>query len=336
MIPLTKIVLFLILLLLYATFYFNFDFGFKYSLINSTYCLLITLHFLNFKMMQSLLNLDKRLYITSNVFNFSIIKEDIGFEFSDDNDIDNYFIFCLDGKIQISYEEDNKIIETGQVIFISRNLNWKGVIVHDNTRVFIHSFNIEAYKYDKSILHTLLEVKSRSITKFSDTNSLPINDIFKFYIDSIYIHLFNKIENFFFWSLKHQEIIHLFTLYYPKESISLFLQTLLMDFISFKSLVILHSPKAKNCLELAQLCGYELNSFSILFKKEFNQTVYQWLQERKAERVKKLIATPHIPLKNIMYDLNFTSASHLTKFCKKYFGATPSQLREKLVLENNV
>lgn len=273
---------------------------------------------------------------STNECNFFIIQENAGFCFKNTSCDTSYLVFCLKGEIIVHHDKEKRSISSGEVLLITRSLQWEGEITSTEAQILIHTFGIKAIDSDKTILRTLTGGNEcNGLPDQSGFGALPMNDALNLYIRTIILHLDKGIRNYSFWSLKHQEIIYLLLIYYQKDILNL-LYYLYSDSLSFKNLVYTHSQTAKSCAELAQLCGYDLKNFSKLFKDVFNQTVYQWLQERKAEQVKELISLSDVPFKTIMYELDFTSPSHLNKFCKKYFGATPTQLREKSLLENYI
>lgn len=51
--------------------------------------------------------------------------------------------------------------------------------------------------------------------------------------------------------------------------------------------------------------------------------------EEKAEQIQEMINDPEFSFKEIAEELGFSSSPHLTTYCQRMFGMTPSQLREK-------
>lgn len=52
--------------------------------------------------------------------------------------------------------------------------------------------------------------------------------------------------------------------------------------------------------------------------------------EEKAEQIQEMINDPEFSFKEIAEELGFSSSPHLTTYCQRMFGMTPSQLREKI------
>lgn len=135
------------------------------------------------------------------------------------------------------------------------------------------------------------------------------------------------------WKLKHQELIWAFTRYYEAEELQSFFHPMTDEQIPFKNLVMTHYRKASNADELADLCGYGIHTFRRIFKKEFGIPVYQWLIQKRAERIKYRLSMPYISLSDIIDEFNFSSPQHFNSFCKQYLGDTPTNIRKNLTVK---
>ena len=81
--------------------------------------------------------------------------------------------------------------------------------------------------------------------------------------------------------------------------------------------------------ELANLCHISERSFNRKFHSCFGESPYKWIQKKKAEQIQEMINDPEFSFKEIAEELGFSSSPHLTTYCQRMFGMTPSQLREK-------
>ena len=70
-------------------------------------------------------------------------------------------------------------------------------------------------------------------------------------------------------------------------------------------------------------------SFNRKFQDCFNQSPYQWMQERKAEIVREKVCDPDVAFREIAMEFGFSSPAHLTCYCKRLFGLTPTELRSE-------
>lgn len=150
------------------------------------------------------------------------------------------------------------------------------------------------------------------------------------FMESITNYLVDGTGDMFLWNLKHKELIRMLCRYYPPMTLQSFFHPLTDEDVPFKSLVLSHYQKAKTAKELAQMCGYSLETFRRLFNDEFHTPVYQWLQKKKAEFVLFRLSIPHLSIKEIIQEMNFSSPQQFNNFCKINLGDTPKKLQDKL------
>lgn len=77
--------------------------------------------------------------------------------------------------------------------------------------------------------------------------------------------------------------------------------------------------------KFAELTGRSLAGFKRDFKKSFNASPRQWLQERRLLEARHLIEKKHKKPSAIYLDLGFESLSHFSHAFKKMFGKAPSE-----------
>lgn len=273
--------------------------------------------------------------IITDQFSFYIANRDNGHYLKSQGKNMSCFIACLQGSLKFCSNDTELLLNEGEILLIPHFILWEGKIsIH--AQVLLHSFNSQNGKA-QHIISDIYEFHTGKCPMEQDTNLhiLKTGYALDSFMRTVHYHYSNYITDCQFWNLKHQELIYLLVLYHQNETVDFF-QSLQSEESTFKQLVLSRSITAKNCSELAASCGYHLKTFSKLFKEEFNQTVYQWLQDRKAKQIKELILQSDIPFKTIMFDFDFTSASHLNKFCKKYFGDTPTNLRKRSMEGHNV
>lgn len=97
---------------------------------------------------------------------------------------------------------------------------------------------------------------------------------------------------------------------------------------SFIQKVMECHTEAKTAEELAELCGANSTvTFRRTFLRLFNCPVAQWLRQKRAEQVLKLLRTTHLPLSEIAEQCGFANQSYLSDFCKRNLGDTPVNIR---------
>ncbi len=121
-----------------------------------------------------------------------------------------------------------------------------------------------------------------------------------------------------------------FRFYYtPTVQMKLF-YNLLGDDISFVTLVENMRPKAKNLNHLAELCGYKIGEFNIVFRKYFKDiTPHVWMQEQRKEEILKDLIETDASIALISEKHSFSHQSRFVVYCKQYLGDTPTNVRSK-------
>ena len=98
---------------------------------------------------------------------------------------------------------------------------------------------------------------------------------------------------------------------------------------SFEEFVLNNYKKVNTVKEFAELYCTSERSFGRKFKHCFNESPYRWMQKKKAERILEKISETEISFQDIAMDFNFKSQAHFSFYCKRMFGLTPRQLRNK-------
>lgn len=97
---------------------------------------------------------------------------------------------------------------------------------------------------------------------------------------------------------------------------------------SFVEKVLECYTKARTAEELTELCGANsIVTFRRTFLRLFNCPVAQWLRQKRAEQVLKLLRTTQLPLQEIAEQCGFANQSYLSDFCKRNLGDTPVNIR---------
>jgi PAS domain S-box-containing protein len=82
--------------------------------------------------------------------------------------------------------------------------------------------------------------------------------------------------------------------------------------------------KLKNSHYISQELDYDYNYLSNLFSEMTGTTIEQYLIVQRIEKVKELLLYDEQSLKDIAYELNYSSTAHLSNQFKKVTGLTPS------------
>lgn len=128
-------------------------------------------------------------------------------------------------------------------------------------------------------------------------------------------------------AFKRKEIGFILGRYYSDYELASLLHPLSQYTTSFEYFILQNHMKVKTVEEFAQLGGYTVTTFRRIFKTLFKEPAYEWmLKKRKEEILNDLYHSNH-SISEICYKYSFESLSHFSNFCKKFFDASPRNLR---------
>ena len=132
-----------------------------------------------------------------------------------------------------------------------------------------------------------------------------------------------------FFEAKITELFVLLRTYYSDEQLrELFLPILSPD-TEFSEFVRKNHSKYKTVNDMAVGMNLTPVQFSNRFRRVFQQPPREWIQQEKAKMIHADICESNRPLKQIADDYDFAVQAHLNRFCKRSFGMTPREMREK-------
>lgn len=240
---------------------------------------------------------------------------------------ENKILFVLHGNINFSLDQYSKktistgemtLIPPGSVICIEAIRDCEIVILEIPTNILV--------------CHCI------SITKLSDSKATKANpgpSILKMNKDvSTFLSIFSiyKEENLncsLLYECKIRELLFILKKEYEDIELYDFFYLSLTDNISFLDFVYQNYKKVKTVKELATLANSSTSTFQRHFILAFGKSPNKWIQEQKADSVLKEIRNNTKNIKEICADHGFYSPAHLHNFCKKHFGLSPKQMREK-------
>lgn len=131
-----------------------------------------------------------------------------------------------------------------------------------------------------------------------------------------------------FHYLKLNELLFLVGKLYPlSDLVSFFRDTLTTD-IAFSDYIRKNAYKFRTVKELAESMNYTISGFEKRFKKVFSTTPYQWMKEKKAQRIFYDLSMTDRCLKELVDDYGFRSSNYFIDFCKSNFGDSPGTIRK--------
>lgn len=265
-------------------------------------------------------------------FEYLELEEGIAFEAKELGKY-NHIFFILSGEMKVIYGDMYpRSISGGTMILLTPISNCVCRVVTPVRGVML-GFDQLINHCDHFIFQSLTPIYSLLKYEFKELEIRPpVDQYLNFLIDCIQ----DRVSASDWFPLKMRELFILLRAYYNIEELAMFFYPLLGKNIEFKRMVTDNYLRVKNASEYAELCGYSLGVFQRKFKDVFGETVYQWMQRQKAEQIKHYLMTTDINLKDLAEELDFASPAHLNKFCKVWFGMTPSEVRQTFMLKKKL
>ena len=208
-------------------------------------------------------------------------------------------------------------VPIGRTVSYETKTNCSLLIIRQRSGLRLcHTFSIEQ-------LYNGMENVSGKITP------LEINPRLHHYVEGLRNTYEDGITCRYFFEAKVTELFVLLRAYYSDEQLTgLFLPMLSPD-TEFSEFVRENHQKYNTINEMAAAMCLTTTQFANRFRRVFSQPPREWLQQEKARQIFTEICDSHSPLKQISDDYGFAVQSHLNRFCKRMFGMTPGEIRER-------
>lgn len=240
-----------------------------------------------------------------------------------DNDSCFCILFLLKGEllVDIGQEHHISLLRNRMLLIPQREENRIKSVVPAECLLLFWNKQITACDkmYFESISHVKMENGNNCI--------LPIRKPLLHILRQLLFYLDTGLLCRHMYILKQQEIILALRGGYTKSELAAFFSRTTGVGRKFEDFVLDNYKNVKTVKEFASLCCVSERSFNRKFQESFSQSPYRWMQERRAELVREKICDPDIAFREIAMDFGFSSPAHLTCYCKKLFGATPTELR---------
>ena len=236
----------------------------------------------------------------------------------------NHLIFVLTGGILIDFNQYvNRPISENEMFFLYKNshFKWKAV---SKTTLILSGYNTVTFPCTSAKSRVLYEIKAT--TKFQ-CRGIPMNEEIKTIVCQMKKYIDLGISCHHMYLLKQKEMYLVFKHFYTHEEVTQLFYTSLGSDPLFAEQVLENYLKVKTSKELACLMGYSIRTFEKLFRENFDETPYKWMQNRKAKQIQQKLMNPNIPLKQIMNEFKFATSSHFNFYCRQHLGGTPMQIR---------
>lgn len=234
-------------------------------------------------------------------------------------------VFIISGRLSVKAEGIEEFLcGRDEAILLIRDKTYD-VTVLENVKLIVLSFVSSCQICDKMGIRDAKHILDFIHYKF---HSLPVKEPMKLMLESILYYLNDNVTCGYWQKAKQLELFVLFWNYYTLEDICRFFYPVINKDIGFHSKVMANFAKSKTVTELAELCGYSLTTFNKLFKEHFqHSSPYKWMLQQNAPLIKAKLLDKTAPIKTIAAEFGFIDQSHLNRYCKRYFNATPRQIR---------
>jgi len=232
--------------------------------------------------------------------------------------------FLVNGQVDLHYESNVNHLRKDTVWFIPMSSDYK-ICATTEAILILNYFNKPIDLCEKVALESLSVFLEQKMT----TSTLKINKPLKKFLSNLIFYMNEGIYCKHFHDIKQNELLFILRCFYTKREIAGLFAPIISKNLDFKNTVLANYLNATSVKELAQICNYSLSSFNRIFKKNFSENPYIWLQNQKIKYITRRLSDKNVPLGEIIDEFRFSSPSHFTIFCKKHLNLTPSQFRKQ-------
>ncbi len=257
---------------------------------------------------------------------FSLIKLKEGEKLVVERGDFNSLLFLIAGNFEINSEERNDyVVREGHFVFCFRAFQYELTALTDVEIVKAHFITAGA-TCDMIPFNSIVGKIKKISYKFTQ---VAMNEPMNILLQSVKLYLDNSMKCNHLQRAKIQEMFIIFKFFYTPQIQLRTFYNLFDRNQSFVSLVRNNAPRVKTVEELADICGFSVQHFNNMFKQEFNDTPYSWMQKQRIQEIERLLTDTNVPLKSIIKMYSFTNHGHFALFCRKYLHKTPLKIRKE-------
>lgn len=257
---------------------------------------------------------------------FSLIKLKEGEKLVVERGDFNSLLFLTVGNFEINSEERNDyVVREGHFVFCFRAFQYEITALSDIEIVKAHFITAGA-TCDMIPFNSIVGKIKKISYKFTQ---VAMNEPMNLLLQSVKLYLDNSMKCNHLQRAKIQEMFIIFKFFYTPQIQLRTFYNLFDRNQSFVSLVRNNAPRVKTVEELADICGFSVQHFNNMFKQEFNDTPYSWMQKQRIQEIERLLTDTNVPLKSIIKMYSFTNHGHFALFCRKYLHKTPLKIRKE-------
>ena len=239
----------------------------------------------------------------------------------------NYLVFVISGKLTLDSEECSGLEVGKGSFFFCYNCGHYAIEAKSDLQIVIAHFARPGAACDVASLLQFSKAQRDFQYKFEP---VPINKQLNEFLSLLIGFLKDDVP----CAHMHHSMIELlfvvFRFYYDVEVLSNLFFNLFDHAVSFRTMVEGNRVKARNLNHLAELCGYDINTFNVVFRRHYpGYTPGVWMQIQRKDEILADLVESDAPIYHISKKYGFSSSSHLGEYCKKYLGDTPTKVRAR-------
>ncbi|QNQ81071.1 helix-turn-helix domain-containing protein [Lactobacillus sp. PV034] len=252
-------------------------------------------------------------------------------------------LFCLTGEVEIQTLKHRFKLHSGNMILFKPQMTYQVKIKTEET-IFVKLKTSSYFSWDRIFSEMGHPTTEEEAVKKSFTEKYKDNGFIK--LENNNIMLSNQVLN-----RAIEEYIQGRMYVTPIDLAYL----RLLVFFSFREQFFVTLPTAKtggfnpevltqyidtnfadiSLEDAANYFGFNKNYFSSLVKEKTGQSFMEQVDERRMKEAITLLSDPDISLKEIIKHLGYSSKSFFYKKFNNYFGMTPTEMRKKLIKDND-
>ena len=238
----------------------------------------------------------------------------------------NSLLFLTAGSFEITSEERREyVVRENHFVFCYRAFHYEVTALSDVEIIKAHFITAGA-TCDMIPFNSIVGKIKKINYKFTQ---VAFNDAIEAFMRSMQLYLKNNMHCNHLHHAKIQEMFIIFKFFYSPQIQLRTFYNLFDRNQSFASLVKNNAPRVKTVEELADICGFSIQHFNNMFKQEFHDTPYSWMQKQRIVEIEHLLTETNVPLKSIIKMYSFTNHGHFALFCRKYLKKTPLKIRKE-------
>lgn len=239
----------------------------------------------------------------------------------------NHLVFVMQGSCVITSEESTRSVAEQGTFFFCYHCGHYELTMESDVEFVVARFARPGAACD---IASLMQY-SKSLPGFEyHFTTVPINEQLSNMLSLVKTFVNDGIPCAHMHSSMLEMLFVVFRFYYDVEVLANLFFNLFDHAVSFRTMVEGNRTKARNLNHLAELCGYDINTFNVVFRRHYpGYTPGVWMQIQRKDEVLADLTDTDAPIYYISKKFGFSSSSHLGEYCKKYLGDTPTKLRAK-------